>query len=121
MTKAKPQQASIASHWKNYIAGEWCDSEIILSVENPATGKAFATIACASLADAEKAVEAARLIADSAVLTKDRPVSRVQMMLAIADNIRELAEEGAELLVRENGKSLEDARSEFDNAARYFE
>ncbi len=118
MTKAKPQTDA---HWKNYIAGEWCDSENNISITNPATGKPFATIACASIEDAGKAVDAARLIADSGVLTKDRPASRVQMMLAIADNIREITEEGAELLVRENGKSLADARSEFDNAARYFE
>ena len=123
MTKAKSQsqQVSSISHWKNYIAGEWCDSENNLSVDNPATGKTFATIACASIEDANKAVEAARLIADSGVLTKDRPASRVQMMLAIAENIREITEEGAQLLVRENGKSLDDARAEFANAARYFE
>ncbi len=118
MTKAKPQTSM---HWKNYIAGEWCDSDNSLSITNPATGKEFATIACASIEDAENAVEAARACADSGILTKDRPASRVQMMLRIADNIRELAEEGAKLLVLENGKSLEDARTEFLTAARYFE
>ena len=118
MTKAKPQTSM---HWKNYIAGEWCNSDNSLSITNPATGKEFATIACASIEDAENAVEAARACADSGILTKDRPASRVQMMLRIADNIRELAEEGAKLLVLENGKSLEDARTEFLTAARYFE
>lgn len=118
MTKAKPQTTT---HWKNYIAGKWCDSENSLSITNPATGKEFATIACASIEDAENAVEAARACVDSGILTKDRPASRVQMMLRIAENIRELAEEGAKLLVLENGKSLEDARTEFLTAARYFE
>ncbi len=118
MTKAKPQTSM---HWKNYIAGEWCNSDNSLSITNPATGKEFATIACASIEDAENAVEAARECTDSGILIKDRPASRVQMMLRIADNIRELAEEGAKLLVLENGKSLEDARTEFLTAARYFE
>jgi len=118
MTKAKPQTNT---HWKNYIAGEWCDSENSLSITNPATGKEFATIACAGIEDADKAVEAARTCTDSGILTKNRPASRVQLMLNIADNIRELSEEGAQLLVRENGKSLADARAEFSNAARYFE
>ncbi len=126
MTKAKPQnsiQTTIQTkkHWKNYIAGEWCDSDNSLNITNPATGKDFATIACASIEDADKSVEAARACADSGILTKDRPATRVQLMLRIADCIRELAEEGAQLLVRENGKSLVDARNEFSNAARYFE
>ena len=118
MTKAKP---NTQTHWKNYIAGEWVDSENTLSIDNPATGKPFATIACATIEDANKAVDAARVIADSGVLTKDRPANRVQMMQRIADNIRKMTEEGAKLLVLENGKSLEDARTEFLTAARYFE
>ena len=118
MTKEKPQTKT---HWKNYIAGEWCDSDKSLSISNPATGKEFATIACASLEDATKAVDAARTCTDSGILTKDRPHNRVQMMLSIANNIRGIAEEGAQLLVRENGKSLADTHAEFENAARYFE
>lgn len=118
MTKEKP---NTQTHWKNYISGEWVDSENTLSITNPATGKEFATIACASVEDADKVVEAARACADSGILTKDRPATRVTLMLQIAEYIRELREEGAELLVRENGKSYADALTEFDNAARYFE
>ncbi|MCL4108291.1 UNVERIFIED_CONTAM: hypothetical protein GTU68_065319 [Idotea baltica] len=108
-------------HWKNYIAGEWCDSDNTLTITNPATGKEFATIACANFEEAERAVEAAKACVDSGVLTKDKPAARSRMMFRIAENIREMTEEGAQLLVLENGKSLEDARSEFLNAARYFE
>lgn len=120
MTKEKPSTIT-QTHWKNYLAGDWIDSDNTLSITNPVTAKEFATIACASVDEANKAVEAARACADSGILTKDRPATRVTMMLQIAENIRELTEEGAELLVRENGKSLSDARTEFDNAARYFE
>ncbi len=116
MTQAKQQ-----THWKNYIAGEWCDSIGYLEITNPATSKTFATISAATVADANKAVDAARVCADSGVLTKDRPAARSQMMFAIAQNIRDIAEEGAKLLVLENGKSLDDARTEFLTAARYFE
>ena len=118
MTKEKPQTNM---HWKNYIAGEWRDADNSLNITNPATGKEFATVACASIEDADKAVDAARVCADSGILTRDRPANRVQIMLRIADNIREIAEEGAQLLVKENGKTLADAHAEFDNAARYFE
>jgi len=118
MTKEKPHTQT---HWKNYIAGEWCDSDKKLDITNPAKGKVFATIACASLDDVKKAVNAAKACVDSGVLTKDRPATRVTMMLKIAENIRAISEEGAKLLVLENGKSLADALTEFETAARYFE
>ena len=119
MTKAKKILAT--NHWKNFIGGQWHDSEKNLAVINPATGEQFASVACATLDDANKAVEIARKCADSGELTKDRPAQRVQLLLRIAENIRELSEEGAQLLVKENGKSLADAQEEFNVAARYFE
>ncbi|MFT5426410.1 MAG: aldehyde dehydrogenase (NAD+) [Gammaproteobacteria bacterium] len=109
------------NHWKNFIAGKWCDSETHLDVIDPSTGKAFATIACASLNDANKALDLARDCADSNELTREHPSQRVKLMLRIAENIRELTEEGKNLLAKENGKSLSDSRDEFLTAARYFE
>jgi len=109
------------NHWNNFIAGKWCDSETHLDVIDPSTGKAFATIACASLDDVNKALDSARDCADSNELTREHPSQRVKLMLRIAENIRELAEEGKNLLAKENGKSLSDSRDEFLTAARYFE
>ncbi len=112
---------SIASHWLNYIDGDWCDSNTNLTVNNPGTGEPLATIAQAGIADAERAIRAARGCADSRALSKVRPAERVRWLLAIADEIRAIAEEGAWVLCQENGKSLSDARDEFLEAARYFE
>ncbi|MCY1279509.1 Betaine aldehyde dehydrogenase [compost metagenome] len=112
---------SIASHWLNFIDGQWTDSEQHLSVHNPGTAEAVATIAQATVTDAERAIQAARRCADSGELTRPRPAQRVAWLLEVAEQIRALTEEGAWVLCQENGKSLRDARDEFVEAARYFE
>jgi aldehyde dehydrogenase (NAD+) len=112
---------TIASHWLNYIDGEWVDSAQRLVVNNPATAEPVATIAQADVDAAERALNAARRCADSGELTRARPAQRVTWLLAIAAHIRAVADEGAWVLCQENGKSLNDARDEFIEAARYFE
>jgi aldehyde dehydrogenase (NAD+) len=111
----------IAEHWLNYIDGEWVDSDQYLTINNPGTAEPLATIAQASLADAECAVQAARRCADNGALSSVRPAQRVTWLLRIAEEIRAVADEGAWVLCQENGKSLNDARDEFSEAARYFE
>ncbi|WP_339511781.1 aldehyde dehydrogenase family protein [Pseudomonas sp. RL_15y_Pfl2_60] len=111
----------IAAHWLNYIDGEWVDSDNRLQVNQPASGAPLATIAQASIDDAQRALTAARRCADSNELNRVRPAQRVTWLLQIAAEIRAVAEEGAWVLCQENGKSLNDARDEFTEAARYFE
>jgi aldehyde dehydrogenase (NAD+) len=111
----------IASHWLNYIDGQWSDSVQRLTVNNPGTAEPVATIAQATLADAERALLAARRCADSGELTRVRPAQRVTWLLRIAEEIRAVADEGAWVLCQENGKRLSDAKDEFIEAARYFE
>ena len=111
----------IASHWLNYIDGQWCDSDQHLAVNNPGTAEPVATIAQAGVADAERALLAARRCRHSGELTRVRPAQRVTWLLRIAEEIRAVADEGAWVLCQENGKRLCDARDEFIEAARYFE
>ena len=85
----------IASHWLNYIDGQWVDSTQRLTVNNPGTGEPLASIAQASVADAERALQAARRCADSGELTRARPAQRVTWLLRIAEEIRAVADEGA--------------------------
>jgi len=108
-------------HWLNFINGEWLDAGRAIEVDDPATGKVFATVACADSDTVDRAVKAARACADSGVLSDCRPVERATLMRRIADEIRAIAEEAAPLLARENGKSLDDAQEEFLMAAKYFE
>lgn len=112
---------AIEPHWLNYIDGDWRDSARRLQVNDPSTGEPLATIAEASVEDAELALAAARRCADSGALTRSRPAQRVTWLLRIAEEIRAVADEGAWVLCQENGKSLRDAKDEFVEAARYFE
>ena len=108
-------------HYLNYIAGEWTDCENRISVLNPANGREIATVACAGPEHIDHAVKSARVCVNSCVLTDPRPVERARIVYRIAEEIRKLSDEGARLLVSENGKTLEQAHSEFENAAGYFE
>jgi aldehyde dehydrogenase (NAD+) len=105
----------------NYIGGEWLDSDRSIEVENPATGKTIASIACAGGAEINLAIERARACVSAELMSKGRPSERAKIIYRIAQEIRLLAPQGAEILVAENGKKLEEARDEFENAARYFE
>jgi aldehyde dehydrogenase (NAD+) len=114
-------QRTIGHHWLNYIDGTWTDSPNRLDVANPANGEPFATVALATIDDAQRALDAATRCAASGALTRPRPAERVRWLLRIAEEIRAVTEEGARILCLENGKRLADARDEFNEAARYFE
>ncbi|MGB0495328.1 MAG: aldehyde dehydrogenase family protein [Kangiellaceae bacterium] len=110
------------NYYKNFVAGEWKDAITKIEVTNPETGEIFANVAEANFSDVEEVIDAARKCVDSGILTKDRPKERTRLLLKIAKNIRQIGiSEGAELLSKENGKSIADAQDEFDTAARYFE
>ena len=47
-------------HYLNYVDGQWRDASRQLEVINPATDKVFATVARASVEDADAAMAAAR-------------------------------------------------------------
>lgn len=108
-------------HYLNYIDGEWCDSEQALTVMNPGTAEAYATIAEATITDADRAMAAARRVVNQGLLSDVRPAVRTEWMLKAAAAIREMVDEGGLVACRENGKSLQDAKDEFLESARYFE
>ncbi len=108
-------------HYLNYIDGQWCDNASHLTIMNPSTDEPFATIAKADINDTNVAMAAARQCVKSGSLSDVRPAERTKWLLQIAAAIRDVTEEGALICCRENGKSLNDSRGEFTEAARYFE
>jgi aldehyde dehydrogenase (NAD+) len=112
---------STLDRYYNYIDGTWKGADTWLVVADPATDEPYAEIAEASIEDADAAMAAARRCVSSGALTSVRPAQRVTWLLAIAEEIKTLTEEAALVLCRENGKSLDSARGEFEEAARYFE
>jgi succinate-semialdehyde dehydrogenase/glutarate-semialdehyde dehydrogenase len=105
----------------HYIGGEWYEAGTgeNYAVRNPATGEVIANVARGGAAETAQAVEAAAkaLPAWRALTAKERS-ARVkrwgELMLENRDAL-------AELMVREQGKPLAEARGEVGYAASFFE
>ena len=89
MTDVKP-------YWQNYIDGAWVDGGAgRIEIFNPGTGEKLAEHALADAADVDRAVQAAKRVHESGVLTAMRPLERGRLVQAMGkyllDNINEIA------------------------------
>ncbi|MDR6392955.1 NAD-dependent succinate-semialdehyde dehydrogenase [Paraburkholderia phenoliruptrix] len=103
----------------HYIGGEWHDGASTYPVLNPATGEVIARVAKGGAAEATQAIAAAeRAFPAWRSLTAKERGARVrrwgELMLEHRDAL-------AELLTREQGKPLAEARGEVGYAASFFE
>ena len=114
---------SLMEKCKNYINGQWIESSTgeVIKVNDPATGKIIGEVSCAKEEEVNMAVEAALNAHNSRVLVDMPPMERAQIMRTIANELRNVANTGGELLCRENGKPLPNAIFEFMDAANYFD
>ena len=108
---------------KNYIGGEWVESSTGETTEsyNPATGEIVGIITRSNEEDVEKAVTAARAAFKTWRLTP-APV-RGEILMKIGQTLEKHKEELAQLLTREMGKILAEARGDVQEAidvAYYF-
>lgn len=106
---------------KAYIAGTWCDAEsgTRIDVTDPASGDLVGTVPDMGRAECRTAIEAASaaLPAWSARTAKER----ARVMMRMYDAMTARADELAELLTREQGKPLAEARAEVLNGANFLE
>jgi len=107
-------------HTDLYINGEWraaSDGQRI-EVQDPATAEVITTVASASVKDALDAVQAA---ADALRPWASRaPRERAEMLRRAFDLMIRDKEKLAELMTRENGKTLAESRGEVAYAAEFF-
>lgn len=108
---------------RNFVAGDWVEGDegARISVEDPGLETPVGDCALAGEASLAKALEGARQSFERGDLADMAPAARGRLMLRIAQEIRAIADEGAELLCRESGKTLSAAGEEFEEAAQYFE
>jgi len=90
-------------------------------VYDPSSGDVLATVAKATKADVDRAVESARHAFESKTWRDLKPADRGRLLYRIAQAVRDRAEELATLESRDNGKPLAQARTDVQVAARYFE
>jgi aldehyde dehydrogenase (NAD+) len=90
-------------------------------VFDPSTGERLATVAKATKADIDRAVQAAHAALEAKTWGGLAPAERGRILWRITQAIRERSEELATLESRDNGKPLKQARTDVQVAARYFE
>src|SRR5919205_3581550 len=100
------------SQHKNFVGGEWVDSDggEMMEVLNPSTGEAIAEVARSTEADASRAVEAAKAALPEWL--DSTPAERAELLFKLADIIEENADELAALESKNVGKPLAYAKDE---------
>ena len=114
--------ADFKDYYQNYIDGEWVDGGAgRIEVTNPGTGEVLSHHALADSSDVDRAVQAAKRVHESGVLTAPRPVERGRMVKAMGQYILDNLDMYAQMLCAEQGKPLWEALVEIRGSARYFE
>ncbi|MFF3462682.1 NAD-dependent succinate-semialdehyde dehydrogenase [Streptomyces sp. NPDC002619] len=103
-----------------FIGGGWTTAADggTLEVIDPALAEPLAEVANATVEDAQRAVDAAHAALDGWRTTAPR--ERGEILRRAFELMTARAEAFAELIVRENGKALADARAEVAYAAEFF-
>ena len=104
-----------------FIDGDWttASTDERFATIDPATETEITTVAAATAEDVDRAVTAAR---ESAPVWRSKsPAERSRIVHAVADRIRDAADELAAIESRDQGKPLAQARDDVATAARYFE
>lgn len=97
-------------NYKLLLNGEWRDSERKLTVTNPADGEPFAEVATVDRAGVAKAIDDAAAAFEEWKATT--ALERGDYLRAIAAEMESRAERFAELITKENGKPLAQAKGE---------
>lgn len=102
------------------IGGEWTDGADgeRIAVVDPATGEEITSVAAGTAADATSAVDAAAAAQTGWAATPPR--ERAEILRACWSTLVDHTDELAELITREHGKPLADARGEVAYAAEFF-
>jgi len=101
-----------------YIDGQWVDGNGTLDVIDPSDGSVIAKVATAGDAEIEAALTAADRAAPA--WAKTAPRVRGEILRKAFDLMTQEADYLAELISKENGKALPDAKGEVAYAAEFF-
>ncbi len=98
----------------NYINGKWVKGKSTFQTINPATEELVATIAQAEVSDVDAAVDAAKKAFNPWRLTP-API-RGEMLFKVGDILKQKKEELSQLLTRDMGKVIAEARGDVQEA-----
>ncbi len=110
------------TYWQNYIDGTWVDGDAgRLDIINPGTNEKLAEHALADATDVDRAVQAAKRVHASGVLSGMRPIERGRLVQQMGQYFLAHKDEIAQTLTLEQGKPLWESVIEVEGAALYFE
>lgn len=107
--------------YNNYISGEWATPGAAgtFPVVNPSTGEAFAEVAVATAEDVRRAIDGAESARKDWAATP--AIERSAVMRRAAAIMMDRIDELAEVLVREQGKPLDQAKGEITYACGFID
>jgi len=105
---------------KNYIDGEWVESSgEMLEVDNPATGEVIARVPLSTPKEVDQAVAAAKAAFEE--WRETPPLVRARYMFRLKGLMEEHFEDLARTIVKEHGKTIDEARGEMRRAIENVE
>lgn len=109
-------------HYQLYIDGNRCEGALgqVLHTENPATGEAWASFACAAPEDVDRAVAAARRALDDPAWRDMSQTARGKLLFRLAELIEEKAADLGRLETTDSGKLLAETQSQTAYVADYY-
>ncbi|MGD2006613.1 MAG: aldehyde dehydrogenase [Pseudomonadales bacterium] len=109
-------------HYSLFIDGQWCEGtegQTMQSI-NPATGQPWATFACASSSDVERAVTAARRALQDPVWRDMTATQRGKLLYQLAELIERDAQKIGEIETTDSGKLLAETRAQSAYVGDYY-
>ncbi len=109
-------------HYALFIDGAWTDGAAgqVMTTENPATGEAWATFACAAPEDVDRAVSAARRALDDPAWRDLSPSARGRLLYRLADLVEGHAERIGRVETADSGKLAAETVSQTRYVADYY-
>ena len=104
---------------KFFLAGKWQDRKEQLDVTNPANGEVIDTVPVASGEDVESALRSSQ--AGAKVMAELTGYERFQILRRTADLLLERRDQLAQVLSKEEGKTIAEATSEVERSAQAME
>ena len=108
-------------HYQLHIDGQWCEGQGGRRFEavNPYSGRAWATVAEADVADVQRAIERASAAFET-TWSRTNGYERSRLMLKLADLLQADAERMGRLESTDNGKIIRETQSQMVFAARQY-
>lgn len=109
-------------HYQLFIDGDWVEGGEgqVMTSQNPANGADWATFACASKADVDRSIKAARRVLNDPAWRDMTQTRRGKLLYRLADLIEEHAAEIGRIETTDSGKLLAETASQSAYVGDYY-